>query len=290
MTDGALYRAVMDMDFTGRTLEGLAMPWDTWATVREHTGGPAFDESHLRSSFDESLRRDPGPRNVWSTHEWAFTPNADPLGVVHFERGSEGLMFRAFLSKTRKADEQLELVKDGAKRAVSTGFVPLKSRNVQRPNGTGKVRVESKLLELSIVPTGRGQFPQARVLAMRSAVDAATFGDIQDAVCDAIGIKLFGKDGPPDGVYVYLPAIGDGWAVYCVEGGALDKPELNDNWRLEYVIGADGTVTLSDEPTRVEQQYVPVEPAVRSMPPAKDQLMRMRAGQPLLRPNIDPPR
>lgn len=169
MSDGAmkLYRAAPEFEVAGRTLEGLAMPWDRWAVVRD-LSGPAYPEAHMRTSFDESLRRDPGPRALWSTHDYAFNPIADPIGVVHFERSTEALMFRAFLSRTRKADEQLELIKDGAKRAVSVGFQPLKSRNVQRPEGLGRLRVESKLLELSIAPTGRGQYAESQVLAIRS--------------------------------------------------------------------------------------------------------------------------
>lgn len=286
MNEGILYRATQDFEVSGRTIEGLALPWEQWQVVRD-LRGPTYPEAHLRSAFDESLRRDPGVRPLYSMHEYAFDPTADPIGVTHFMPAAEALMFRGFLSKTRKADEQLELIKDGAKRAVSVGFEPLQSRRVQRPEGLGRLRVESKLRELSIAPTGFGQYPESKILAMRAATDA-TFGDITDAVSDAIALKLFGTDGPPDGVYVYLPAIGDGWAVYCVEGGPLDKPELNDTWRYEYTIATDGSVTLSDEAVRVEQQYVPI--SVRSTLPGAAQLQRMRARRPLLRSHIDPPR
>lgn len=292
MTEPTLFRATTELEVKGRTLEGLAIPWDTWAVVQD-LRGPSYPEAHARSNFDEALRRDPGPRPLYSTHEYAFDPTAEPIGVVQFERASAALMFRAFLSKTRKADEQRELIVDGAKRAVSVGFRPLKSKPVQRPEGMGKLRVESMLRELSVAPTGFGQYPAAQIMAMRAGGDA-TFGDIADAVGDAVELRLFGADGPPDGVYVYQPAIGDGWVLYCVEGGPLDKPELNDTWRFDYVIAADGVVTLSENATRVEQQWVPIDAArsdvltiphsVTALPPAADQLLRMRAGRPLLRP------
>lgn len=162
-----LYRATQDFEVSGRTIEGLALPWEQWQVVRD-LRGPTYPESHMRSAFDESLRRDPGVRPLYSMHEYAFDPTADPIGVAHFMPAAEALMFRGFLSKTRKADEQLELIKDGAKRAVSVGFEPLKTRNVQRPEGLGRLRVESKLRELSVAPTGFGQYPESRILAMRS--------------------------------------------------------------------------------------------------------------------------
>lgn len=166
--EGTLYRAAPDdIDVVGRTLEGLAIPWDTWAVVRDLTG-PSYPEAHARSNFDVSLRRDPGPRLLWSMHEYAFDPTADPLGMVSFLRSEHGLVFRAHVAKTAKGSEQLELVKSGAKRSVSVAFRPQKSRNVQRPEGLGKLRTESALLEMSLAPTGKGQYPTAKVLAMRA--------------------------------------------------------------------------------------------------------------------------
>lgn len=292
MNPDTLYRSSLELEVKGRTLEGLALPFETWAKVRD-LKGPSYMEAHARSSFDETLRRNPEPRPLYSTHEWAFNPTAEPLGVAHFVRSATGLMYRAFLSRTVKADEQLELIRDGAKRDVSVGFDPLQFKNVQRPEGPGKLRTENRLKELSIAPTGFGQYPQAGVFSIRSTADA-TFADITEAVLDAVRLALFGEDGPPDGVYVYLAAIGEGWTVYCIEGGTDDKPELNDTWRYEYAIDADGVVTLSDTAERVEKQYVPIavpESATRSeqrtrgglvVPPMADRLLRMRAGRPPL--------
>lgn len=176
--DGLLYRASSDFEWKGRTIEGLAMPWDTWAIVRDLTG-PAYPEAIARSNFDESLRRDPGPRALWSTHEYAFVPEAQPVGAVQFEKSSEALMFRAWFSRTPKGDDELELVRSGAKKAVSVGFRPLKSRPVQRPEGKGQLRVESMLRELSTAPTGFGQYPSARVRRIRGPHNAE-----EDAISD----------------------------------------------------------------------------------------------------------
>lgn len=276
-----LYRVVPELEVrAGRTVDGLAIPWDKWRVVQEHHGGPPFPEAHMRSSFDESLRRDRGPRNVWSTHEYAANPFANPLGVVHFERGTEGLMFRAFLSKTRKADEELELIKDGAKTAVSIGFLPLKSRNVQRPEGVGRYRVESKLLELSIVPTGRGQYPESRILALRSE---QTYDERTQLVCDAATAAVFGETQPED-AWLYIRDITDTWAVYEVHGSGVDE-DARGMFRIAYTLGDEGTVTL-EAPERVTVSYDYVE-STRSIP-AADQWLRLRAGMPPLK--FDPPR
>lgn len=165
-----LYRASLEFDINkrGRTIEGLAIPWDTWTMVRDLTG-PEYPEAHAPSNFDESLRRDPGSRPLFAIHDYAFHPGAEPIGVVQFTPSSTAMMYRATLSNTRKADEHLELIKDGAERAVSVGFRPLKTRRVPRERGLiGRYRVESKLRELSIAPTGFGQYEASKVLSVRS--------------------------------------------------------------------------------------------------------------------------
>lgn len=215
MSDGTVYRATADHEVTGRTIEGLALPWDTWQTVRD-LRGPAYEEAHSRSSLDVNLRSDPGPRPLFSWHDYATSdPAADPIGAAQFMRSEHGLMFRGWLSKTRKADEQLELIKDGAKRAVSVALDLLQHRDVRRPKGVGRLRTESRLRELSIAPSGFGQFPQAQILALR-----------------AQGIEV------------------------------EDDEEL---------------------PPEAEETELPNGLVV---PPARDQLLRMRARRPLLRANV----
>jgi HK97 family phage prohead protease len=219
-TDALLWRASTELEVTGRTLEGLAVPFDRWAIVRD-LRGPAYPEAHSRTSFDESLRRDPGPRPLYATHDYAFNPTAEPIGVAHFMRGETALMFRAFLSNTRKADEQRELIRDGAKRAVSIGFKPLQSRNVRRPEGMGRLRVESVLKELSVAPTGFGQYPEARVLAVRATAAAASlarFDTSDQAARDRIERERAAR----------VLALRN--AMQAVEAGLMTRADLRARW------------------------------------------------------------
>lgn len=132
----------------GRTLSGLAVPWDRPTRVRDLTG-PAYLEAFAPGSTDVTVRQhDTFP--VFKRHDYG----TDPLGVVTFHRSAEGLLFEAPLSKTRDADEALELVNDGAMRSVSVGFRPL--QHVVRQSGTGPVtwRTEVALRELTPIVHG----------------------------------------------------------------------------------------------------------------------------------------
>lgn len=275
MNDRLLHRALSEpLGVDGRTLIGVAIPWEK-ATLVSDYGGPKYLEDFAARSADKTLRQNPEPRPVFFNHGHAR--GDAPIGVVHYSTSPSSLLFRAHVSKTRAGDEALELARDGAASDVSAGFFPVNTTRIRTAAGTVHRRTEINLQEMSLASTGFGQIPGAKVLAIRA--DASqTFGDIQDAVTDAIEHKLFGADGAPDGVYVYLPGIGEGWAVYAVEGGALDKPELNDTWRVDYVVGADGTVTVSDTPVRVSEQWIAVEAAVQrsGLTPRLDRQLRLR--------------
>jgi HK97 family phage prohead protease len=170
-----LYRASAELHAeSGRTLVGVAMPWNTPALVSDPGTAPYF-EAFSRSAFDRSLQQNPGPRPLFDTHEYMLPavrradPKADPIGVAHFERSESGLVFRAVLSQTHKADEQLALVNDGAKRSVSVGFRALRSRNQRVGNKFVTMRTEVALRELSLAPTGMGVYEGAKVLAVRAS-------------------------------------------------------------------------------------------------------------------------
>lgn len=152
-----LFRSMEIGDRVGRTLSGLAIPWDKPTRVRDQTG-PAYLEAFASTSADLTLRQHPN-FPVFARHDYSH----NPLGVVTFQRSDEGLIFTAPLSKTQAADEMLELVNDGAMRSVSVGFRPIKM--VRRSEVI--VRTEVALRELSLAPTGYGQYEDAKVLAVR---------------------------------------------------------------------------------------------------------------------------
>lgn len=152
----------------GRTLVGLAMPWEKPTMVRDQTG-PAYLEEFTRSSFNRTLdhHREPFPMFV-DHRRGAMT---DPIGVVMFERSSEGLIYQAPLSRTRASDEYLTLVNDGAMTDVSVGAVGMRHKIRMTPDGRVVSRTEAALRELSLAATGYGQYPESKVLAVR-AIDS----------------------------------------------------------------------------------------------------------------------
>ncbi len=263
-----LYRAAFEMlPAEGRTLLGLAVPWDRPAKVRDLTG-PAYLEAFSPDSCDASMRqRETYP--LFVRHDYT----EDPLGPVTFTRSREGLLFRAPLSATKRADECLELVNDGAMRGTSVGFVPV-AAVLKRMVGSSeavKYRTGVNLREMSLTPTGFGQYADAGVTAVRST--SGSFDDVEDAVEDAITQKLYGAAGPPETVYLCVVDIGPGWAVYKVEGGALDLAVVGAQFqRVEYTVAEDGSVTLG-EPENVVKAWAPGEvtsPAATGEPVERD--------------------
>lgn len=157
-----LWRATFEIgDAVGRTLEGLAVPWDRPTRVRDMTG-PAYLEAFAPGSADVTIRQHPS-FPVFKRHNYA----QDPIGVVTFQRSHEGLIFTAALSKTNAADEALELVNDGAMRSVSVGFRPVQHIKRAMADGEVTVRTEVALKELSLAPTGFGQYQEALVSSVR---------------------------------------------------------------------------------------------------------------------------
>lgn len=156
------YTRSFDIGTEGRTLTGLAFKWDTPAKVRD-PGKQPYMEEFSRGAADKTLQEHPLVP-VLRNHRL----NEDPVGVSTFHRSEEGLVFTAPLSRTRAADEVLELVNDGAMRSVSVRFASFKDRKRMSTDGWVTTRMEIGLRELSVVTTGFGQHPGAEVLAVRS--------------------------------------------------------------------------------------------------------------------------
>lgn len=163
-------RATEEFNTTGRTLEGLAFRFDHPSRVTD-PGRPPYLEAIARGAATKTLRE----RHTWpvdyyhglmpgttgARSRWA----GEVFGPVIFRAGDVGLEFEATLSKTRGADEMLELLRDGA-----LGDVSIEADVIKTAHRSGVVwRDEIALRALSLVPPGRGQHADAKVLAMRAA-------------------------------------------------------------------------------------------------------------------------
>jgi len=142
-------------DAPSRTITGLAVPWDTVATL---SGGEQV--KFLKGSLPED---GPAPKLL------EFHDDTRVIGVVT-ERVStdEGMMFSAKLAPTRAADDSLALLAMGALDSVSVGAVPTKFKRTA--DGTLEVS-EARWLELSVVTVPA--YADAQVYSVAASAEEA---------------------------------------------------------------------------------------------------------------------
>ena len=118
-----------------RTITGVAVPWDTPATV---SSGERV--AFKRGAFDVNAK---APK-LLEGHDMSQL-----RGVIsELVDDESGLLFTAKFAKTRAADEAIELVKAGAYDSVSVGAVPVKYKFDK--NGVMVVS-QANLVEISLV-------------------------------------------------------------------------------------------------------------------------------------------
>jgi HK97 family phage prohead protease len=118
-----------------RTITGVAVPWDTPATV---SSGEKV--AFKRGAFDVNAK---APK-LLEGHDMTQLRGV----VTEIVEADEGLLFTAKFAKTRAADEAIELVKAGAYDSVSVGAVPVKFKYDK--NGV-MVVTKANLVEISLV-------------------------------------------------------------------------------------------------------------------------------------------
>lgn len=97
-----------------------------------------------------------------TTHVKLFRDHEDIIGVVtEMQDSDEGLLIRAKISETTLGNETLALVKDGAIRSFSVGFIPVENKT----DGNTTIRTKVDLKEVSLVPFPA--YDNAAVLAVR---------------------------------------------------------------------------------------------------------------------------
>jgi uncharacterized protein len=118
-----------------RTITGVAVPWDTPATV---SSGEAV--MFRKGSFDVNAK---APK-LLEGHDMTQLRGV----VTELVEAEEGLLFTAKFANTRASDEAIELVKAGAYDSVSVGAIPVKFKYDK--NGTMIVS-KANLVEISLV-------------------------------------------------------------------------------------------------------------------------------------------
>ena len=127
----------------GRTVHGLAVPFDRQTTVDDGYG--PYDEVFRKGAFARTINAGVNKVKLLGNHD----RRKFPLGAATMLReDTAGLVGEFRVSKTREGDDALELVRDGALDSFSVSFAPIKERK------TGKSlieRLEVKLREVSLV-------------------------------------------------------------------------------------------------------------------------------------------
>lgn len=152
----------------GRTVTGLAVPFDTPTDIREGTS--SYVEVFRRGAFRRTIEQ--------AAHKVKLLANHDgrrlPLGAATLMREDDaGLYLEARVSQTRDGDEALELIRDGALDSLSVGFSPIRDREGFTTAGRIVERLEVRLREVSLVAFPA--FEDARILAVRA--DGQPYGN-----------------------------------------------------------------------------------------------------------------
>ena len=144
----------------GRTVYGIAMPYDTEAIVNDGFG--PYTEIFRRGAFAKTLREIGERVKLCVNHDKL---RRLPIGrATSLREDAAGLYGEFRVSRTTEGDEALTLIRDGVVDAFSVGFIPMKEREPDR----GVIeRTEVKLSEVSVV-----SFPayeKALIAGVRSA-------------------------------------------------------------------------------------------------------------------------
>lgn len=164
-----LVRALpVDVEVTGRTLEGQALAWDVLYEVTDD-GRSFYHEGFRRHAFADSLAQ-----RSWC--ELRPEHADERIGQVTFHESERGLVFVATIERGPAGDTELEHVRTGRRDGVSIRYTALANERKAPPWW----RTRASLRELSL--TARPQYgADARVLAMRAHAHAPAYvrpGDI----------------------------------------------------------------------------------------------------------------
>lgn len=152
-------------DGDGRTVEGLAVPWDTPTLVRDARSPRAYLESFTRGAFGNAAREAHRVK-FYVNHAHRGDPTAVPVGVaLELRDDVAGLVGSFAIAKTAAGDEALELIRSRVLDGLSVGFVPDPKGDRWTPSRDAVVRTRAELYEVSAV--GHPAYRGAMVSAVR---------------------------------------------------------------------------------------------------------------------------
>ncbi|MCB1041139.1 MAG: HK97 family phage prohead protease [Acidimicrobiales bacterium] len=115
--------ADLELRGDGRTVVGLAVPFDTPAPIRDATG--SYAEVFRVGAFARTIAERGDKVKFLAQHD----RRSLPLGrALVLREDTAGLYAEFRVSQTQAGDEALELIRDGALDALSIGFRPIRDR------------------------------------------------------------------------------------------------------------------------------------------------------------------
>ena len=150
-----------DLTIDGRTIVGLAVPFNRVATVSDD-GRTSYKESFAPGSFTRTLAHRGDKVRIFSQHKTERLP----IGKASkLEETGPGLEAHLRVSDTSDGNDVLTLVRDGVLTGLSVGFRGLK----HELRNNVRVRTEVTLSEISIVTDPA--YPDAQISGIRAMHD-----------------------------------------------------------------------------------------------------------------------
>lgn len=162
-----LHRSTEQLDFTGRTLEGIAYRYEYPSRVTDDGWNSSYYEEILTGADARTLRHHP----EFPLNRHHSRAGGHQVGTVTFHRSAEqrSLMFRALVDHGRPGDELLDEIEDWSDASVSADV--LASRQRRTPyHGVIIQRAQIRLTELALTPNGTALAAGSGVTAVRSAI------------------------------------------------------------------------------------------------------------------------
>lgn len=185
-------RSFADADLSirgdGRTIYGLAVPFDVSTQIRDAEGD--YSESFRYGAFTKTIEGGALKRvKLFVKHN----RQAVPAGVAaELTQDPRGLLAALRVSKTQAGDEIIELVRDGALDQLSVGFRPVQTiwddlgtlagRRSSPAVAGNAIRTEVRLDEVSVVDYAA--YDLALIGGVRSTFDDTPAGAVAQAAAE----------------------------------------------------------------------------------------------------------
>ena len=142
MTSQILFRSAQLTSGDGRTIFGVAVPYNVTSVVRD--GGYSYKERVEPGACGRSIRERGSKIRLFTQHDRGKLPIGK---ATELTEKLDGLHAAFEAANTRDGDDALELVKTGVVDSFSIGFKGVQERR----DGDVTVRTEIALMEVSLV-------------------------------------------------------------------------------------------------------------------------------------------